>query len=80
MYIKDDTAELARLMGATRTPHAFVFDASRQLVYSGPIDDSPGDPDAVGITHVEDVIRAIASGAPIERAALRPFGCKIKNP
>jgi len=38
-YLVDENSALARALGATRTPHVYVYDASGKLVYVGAIDD-----------------------------------------
>ncbi|MGD9560931.1 MAG: hypothetical protein AB7F88_00110 [Pyrinomonadaceae bacterium] len=37
-FLRDETAELARLLGATHTPHVFLLDRSGEKLWSGPID------------------------------------------
>ncbi len=48
VYLRDESQEVARAYGALRTPHFYVFDRDRKLVYTGrPVDDarrkSPGE-------------------------------------
>jgi peroxiredoxin len=38
-YLFDETQEVARIFGAERTPHVFVFDRDGNLVYKGALDD-----------------------------------------
>src|SRR5438874_1836909 len=38
-YVKDQARNVARLVGAVCTPHAFLLDSTYQLVYRGRIDD-----------------------------------------
>jgi peroxiredoxin len=42
-YLHDATQDVARAYGALRTPHFFVFDADRKLVYTGRGVDTPRD-------------------------------------
>lgn len=78
-YVLDEGSSLANALGATRTPHVFVFDGSNSLVYTGTIDDSPGDPGNVTESFLEDVLTAVAGGskAPVSRTT--SFGCRIKS-
>jgi hypothetical protein len=46
-YVVDATSDVARAFGATRTPEAFLFDASGKLVYHGTVDDNAHDASAV---------------------------------
>lgn len=77
-YVVDGTSEVARAFGATRTPEAFVFDASGKLVYHGTIDDNANDAAAVTATYLKDAVNAVAEGKSIEMAETKAFGCTIK--
>ncbi len=82
-YVVDAGSQFAREMGAFRTPHAFAFDANKTLVYTGAIDDSPGDPNNVQKTYLEGVVGILAQGGAIGGEADYPpstkaFGCRIK--
>lgn len=79
-YVKDANAALARALGASRTPHAFVFDAQNTLVYAGTIDDSPGDPGAVSTSYLNDALSAVVAGNDVPVADTKAFGCMIKFP
>jgi hypothetical protein len=79
-YVKDSGAALAQALGASRTPHAFVFDAQNTLVYAGTIDDSPGDPGAVSKTYLRDALSAVVNGEDVQVADTKAFGCTIKFP
>lgn len=79
-YLRDDSAALARELGAARTPHAFLFDAQGQLVYKGAVDDSPGNPDAVETPYLREAIQATLRDAPVPEPETRPFGCMLKPP
>lgn len=77
-YLLDEGSQLAVALGATRTPHVFVFDGASALVYSGTIDDSPGDPDNVSESYLDSVLTAMSTGdrAPVSRTV--SYGCRIK--
>jgi hypothetical protein len=77
-YVMDAGATFAQSVGAFRTPHAFVFDSSKTLVYTGGIDDSPADPGNVQFTYLKDVVDALAQGTSVEPLATKAFGCRIK--
>lgn len=87
-YVYDESQELGRVLGATRTPEYFVFDADRELVYMGAIHDSParetsdgsidytrGEP---GEHYVADAIRAVLAGEPVDPAETRAHGCSVE--
>ena len=42
-YLRDETQEVAKAYGALRTPHFYVFNKNRELVYTGRGVDSPRD-------------------------------------
>ena len=79
-YVQDSGALMAQALGAFRTPHVFAFDASKRLVYSGAIDDTPGDPKSVKEFYLSDVIAQMAQGRSPDIASTRAFGCRIKFP
>src|SRR3954447_2958336 len=41
LYLHDETQEIARAYGALRTPHFYMFDRDRKLVYTGRAVDKP---------------------------------------
>src|SRR5207244_7902468 len=67
-YVVDATSDLARAFGATRTPEAFLFDASDKLVYHGTIDDNAKEPKNVNERHLERALKAVATGQPLAAA------------
>ena len=77
-YVLDEGSELAQALGATRTPHVFVFDGARALVYEGAIDDSPGDPGDVKEKFLDDVLTAASAGNRASVSRTTSFGCRIK--
>lgn len=79
-YVKDPSGALANALGASRTPHAFVFDSTNALVYAGTIDDSPGDPSNVSKPYLQNAIQAVVSGSEVPVADTKAFGCMIKLP
>lgn len=79
-YAMDSGARFARALGAFRTPQVFVFDAGRQLVYSGAIDDSPADAGSIQEAYLESVMAALAEGRAPNVPSTRAFGCRIRFP
>jgi peroxiredoxin len=76
-YLRDESQEIARLYGAECTPHAFVFDADRELVYQGAIDDDR-EGDDISEQYVRDAIDAILAGEAYDRDTVSPMGCSTK--
>lgn len=77
-YLFDDTQEVARQYGATRTPEIFLFDAQRVLRYHGAPDDNYEDPRAVRQPYLRDAIEALLAGKTPPVTETKPVGCSIK--
>lgn len=77
-YVVDETSEVARAFGATRTPEAFLFDASGKLVYHGAIDDNAREPEAVSKTYLKDALNALLKNQDIQLKEAKAIGCTIK--
>lgn len=77
-YVMDDTSDVARAFGATKTPEAFLFDKDLKLAYYGAIDDSPRDADAAESHYLKDAMDALIAGRKIETPETRAVGCSIK--
>lgn len=63
--VGDFDHEIAQLLGATRTPSFFVFDAERVLCFKGPLDDSTFIPREVSEQWLESAIDATLGGKEI---------------
>ena len=77
-YLRDETQEVAKAYGALRTPHFYVFNKNRELVYTGRGVDSPRD---ASLATVNDIDRALAehtSGLPVSVKLTNPIGCNVK--
>jgi peroxiredoxin len=77
---KDPGNRVADLLGAARTPEAFVLDAAGVVRYCGLIDDQFG----VGYAHektkrpyVEDALRDVLAGLDVRVPLTRSIGCRI---
>jgi peroxiredoxin len=77
-YLHDETQEVARQYGATRTPEVFLFDEARTLRYHGAPDDNADDPKAVRHHYLRDALDAILASAAPTPAETPPQGCTIK--
>lgn len=77
-YLSDPASDIAGAFGAQRTPHVYVFDGDGSLVYVGTIDDSPGDPDNVKQSYLQDTLEAVVSGSNVPVPKTKAFGCTIK--
>jgi peroxiredoxin len=77
-YVVDDTSNVARAFGATRTPEVFLFDAQGKLVYHGAVDDNSEDASKVTVSYLRDAAEALIAGKPVQTAETKALGCTIK--
>jgi thiol-disulfide isomerase/thioredoxin len=87
-YVYDESQELGRALGATRTPEYFVFDDDRKLTYMGLLHDSPARETRSGeimFTNGEptqfyayNAIQATLAGSSPDPAETRAQGCSVK--
>jgi peroxiredoxin len=77
-YLCDETQEIAKKYGALRTPHFFVFDRKRKLVYCGRGVDSPRDTSKITINDLENALNELTSDKPISTPLTNPIGCNVK--
>ena len=77
-YLRDESQEVALAYGGLRTPHFYVFDAQRNLRYTGRMDDNPK-MEALAKTHeLRDAVDALLAGKkpPVDQS--NPLGCNVK--
>ena len=78
VYLRDESQETARAYGALRTPHFYVFDRDRKLVYTGRGVDSPRDTRKMTVNDLENALTAHLAGRPVSRPLTNPIGCNVK--
>lgn len=78
VYLHDRSQTVARAYGALRTPHFFVFDQERKLVYCGRGVDNPRDSSRITINDLENALSQILAGKPVSVALTNPIGCNVK--
>ena len=78
LYLYDESQEIAKAYGALNTPHFFVFNESRELVYTGRGTDSPGDASGITVNDLDRVLDELTSGRDISVPVTNPIGCSIK--
>lgn len=78
IYLRDKTQEVARDYGALRTPHFFVFNKKRHLIYTGRAIDSPADPSKMTINDLENALEDYFQGISVKVPLTNPIGCNIK--
>jgi len=77
-YLYDADQSLAREYGALKTPHFFVFNKERELVYTGRGVDSPRDISRMTVNDLDRALSELTSGKPVSVAKTNPIGCNIK--
>lgn len=80
-YLVDETQDVARDYGATRTPHVYVLNKENgklMVRYIGAIDDNTEFPDKVGKRYVEDAVNDLLEGLYVRNGNTKAVGCTIK--
>lgn len=75
-YLYDPSQEIGRAYGAKVTPHAFLLDKEKKLVYRGAIDDSQK-AEKVEKHSLRDALDAVLAGKKPAVAETDQFGCGI---
>lgn len=78
VYLHDRSQEVARAYGALRTPHFYVFDRERHLVYTGRGVDQPRDAARAKQHDLERALEELVAGRPISVPMTNPIGCNVK--
>jgi len=80
-YLVDDSQEIAKTYGASKTPHVFVLQkVNNDLIvkYIGAIDDNTDDASAVKVKYVEQAVDELLAGKPVVITSTKAIGCGIK--
>jgi len=78
LYLYDETQEIAMKYGALRTPHFFVFDKERKLVYTGRAVDNPKDTTKMTANDLDRCLDELTSGRKVTIPLTNPIGCNVK--
>lgn len=78
VYLYDESQDVARAYGALRTPHFYVFDADRKLVYTGRGVDNPRDASRITVNNLVSALEEHLAGKPISTPLTNPIGCNVK--
>jgi peroxiredoxin len=78
LYLYDEFQEIARKYGALRTPHFYVFDKNRNLIYTGRGVDSPRDTSRMTINDLDRTLDELTNGKKITLPVTNPIGCNVK--
>ncbi len=78
IYLYDESQEIARIYGALRTPHFFVFDTSRTLVYCGQAVDNPRNAQLSKKFTLDLVLSDLVAKKQPRIQLTNPIGCNVK--
>ncbi len=78
LYLYDESQEVAMAYGALRTPHFFLFDENRKLVYTGRALDNPREPGKSTAHDLEKALEELTSRKPVSVPVTNPIGCNVK--
>lgn len=78
VYLRDETQETARAYGALRTPHFYVFNDERKLIYTGRAVDNPRETDKMTVNDLERALSEHTSGGTVSIPLTNPIGCNVK--
>ena len=78
IYLHDESQEVALAYGALRTPHFYIFNGERELVYTGRAVDQPRIESAVTVNDLDITLEALVSGNKVPSALTNPIGCNVK--
>jgi peroxiredoxin len=78
VYLHDASQKVALAYGALRTPHFYVFDKDRRLVYTGRGLDNPRLPEQSKTNDLEKALEELVIGKKISNPLTNPTGCNVK--
>jgi peroxiredoxin len=77
-YLRDESQDIAKALGAVRTPEVFLFGPDRKLAYHGRIDDNPDNPGKVKRNDLREALDEVLAGKPVSVPDTPPVGCTVK--
>jgi len=78
LYLYDQSQDIAKAYGALRTPHFFVFDKERRLIYTGRGVDNPRDAVKTKVNDLERALTEHLAGKSVSVPLTNPIGCNVK--
>jgi len=78
LYLYDEAQDIALAYGALKTPHFFVFNEERKLVYTGRAVDNPRDRSKITVNDLENALKELLAGKEITNPITNPIGCNVK--
>ena len=78
LYLHDESQEVAVAYGALRTPHFYVFDEERRLIYTGRGVDNPRETSKMTVNDLERALQEHLEGETVSVPLTNPIGCNVK--
>ncbi len=78
VYAYDESQNVARDYGALRTPHFYVFDKDRKLVYTGRGIDNPRNGEQATVNDLDNALEDVLADRPVQNPLTNPIGCNVK--
>ncbi len=78
LYLHDASQQVAKDYGALKTPHFYLFDSNRKLIYTGRATDNPRNINDRKANELEEAIEAAISSKQVSISITNPIGCNIK--
>lgn len=78
IYLYDESQQSAKDYGALKTPHFYVFNKERKLIYTGRGVDSPRDTSKMSVNDLDRTLVEQVEGKLISVPVTNPIGCNIK--
>ena len=78
VYLHDKSQKVALAYGALKTPHFFVFNSNRKLVYTGRGVDNPRETAKMTVNDLDRALAEHLAGKAVSVPLTNPIGCNIK--
>ena len=78
IYLHDESQDVAEAYGALVTPHFYVFDEGRKLIYTGRAIDNPRAWEDSTTHELADALAEHLAGRPVGGPVTNPIGCNVK--
>ena len=78
-YLIDENSKIANSFGAKTTPHIFLFNKKKVLVYKGAIDDNYNSINDVTKNYLLDAMQEVSDQKSVSVSETKAVGCSIKR-
>ncbi len=77
-YLHDESQKTATAYGALVTPHIFLFDKGRKLIYQGGVDNNWENPAAATKHYLKNALEEAVAGKEATKKTAPVIGCSVK--